>query len=535
MVSPSVIGTITVPAEFVSDIAQEAILLESIAVVENFCVTPTVAISGEITPTTGAVVSRLDGKVVVTDGVAEGVAVDPVLEFNGFVVLAAALTTIFAAMLFPRFPDVSAQLTTATTVSAVLNVFASVALVTPAALVTRVIGVFVEACRLSVRIIKHDDRLTSSETVDVSVASVPTVATSGETTPIFGAVVSATAVVVADVETVITAVVPRVEFPTASLHMAAAPYFPADLNVVDTVAVVPATAVVNVIAVVVTILFTSVSNNLHEVTSTLSATVEESVTAVPTTAILGVIALTTGGIVSTVTASVGVVGFVDGEVLSVAVGTVVVVVVVSVDVGIDNACANCGAGKNVHMSSIPVINFFTIIKPQLRLVEVYRGFFIRWESYKRIAPNLHVTEQRILIKSFYYFDTMKNYVQWILRIGIAGEFIGHGMFALQGKVEWVGWIVQFLGVTTNTATIILRCIGIIDQIVAGIVLFAPIPAVLLWAVLCGSWTAILRPLVGESIWEFVARWPNWAGPLALLMMNWPKKSAKAWFSPIVFK
>ena len=27
-------------------------------------------------------------------------------------------------------------------------------------------------------------------------------------------------------------------------------------------------------------------------------------------------------------------------------------------------------------------------------------------------------------------------VQWILRIAVAGEFIGHGMFALQGKEGW---------------------------------------------------------------------------------------------------
>jgi len=28
-------------------------------------------------------------------------------------------------------------------------------------------------------------------------------------------------------------------------------------------------------------------------------------------------------------------------------------------------------------------------------------------------------------------------IEWILRIAVAGEFIGHGVFALQGKEGWV--------------------------------------------------------------------------------------------------
>lgn len=28
-------------------------------------------------------------------------------------------------------------------------------------------------------------------------------------------------------------------------------------------------------------------------------------------------------------------------------------------------------------------------------------------------------------------------IEWVLRIAVAGEFVGHGVFALQGKKAWI--------------------------------------------------------------------------------------------------
>lgn len=130
---------------------------------------------------------------------------------------------------------------------------------------------------------------------------------------------------------------------------------------------------------------------------------------------------------------------------------------------------------------------------------------------------------------------MKNIAHWVLRIGVAGEFVGHGMFALQGKAQWIGWIVKMLGVTEANAASLLQAVGAFDIVTGLIILFIPVPAILLWAAAWGFWTALVRPLVGESGWDFVERWANWAAPLALLCMNWPKKSLKAWFTPIATK
>lgn len=120
---------------------------------------------------------------------------------------------------------------------------------------------------------------------------------------------------------------------------------------------------------------------------------------------------------------------------------------------------------------------------------------------------------------------MKNFlsIEWVLRIAVAGEFLGHGAFALQGKAQWVGWIGRMLSVDPVTAGNLLFAVGVGDGLVALIVLLRPVRLVLLWAAFWGFWTALIRPLVGESVWDFVERWANWGAPLALLMhRGWPK-------------
>ena len=108
--------------------------------------------------------------------------------------------------------------------------------------------------------------------------------------------------------------------------------------------------------------------------------------------------------------------------------------------------------------------------------------------------------------------------EWVLRVAVAGEFVGHGVFALQGKPQWVGWIQQFTGVGASTAGQLLFLIGLMDLAVALVVLVRPVRPVLLWAALWGFWTALLRPLVGEPVWDFVERWANWGVPLALFLL-----------------
>ena len=122
-------------------------------------------------------------------------------------------------------------------------------------------------------------------------------------------------------------------------------------------------------------------------------------------------------------------------------------------------------------------------------------------------------------------------VEWVLRIAVAGEFIGHGVFALQGKKDWIAWFAKFGVADASLATKLLFAVGVIDIVLALLVLIKPVKIVLLWMVLWGFWTALIRPLVGMPIWDFVERWANWGAPLALLLiLGWPR-SIREWFTP----
>lgn len=75
----------------------------------------------------------------------------------------------------------------------------------------------------------------------------------------------------------------------------------------------------------------------------------------------------------------------------------------------------------------------------------------------------------------------------------------------------------------TVATQLLFLIGILDVSLALLILLRPVRMALLFMAFWGFWTALLRPLVGEPIWDFVERWANWGAPFALLLLvGWPK-------------
>ncbi|MBI2039250.1 MAG: hypothetical protein HYT22_03160 [Candidatus Niyogibacteria bacterium] len=121
-----------------------------------------------------------------------------------------------------------------------------------------------------------------------------------------------------------------------------------------------------------------------------------------------------------------------------------------------------------------------------------------------------------------------KYIEWVLRIAVAGEFIGHGVFALQGKQAWIGWFSTF-GISGGTAAQLLFAIGLLDVLLGILILAKPVRLALLWMAFWGFWTALVRPIVGEPVWDFVERWANWGAPLALLLLvGWPR-TLKEWF------
>ncbi len=120
-------------------------------------------------------------------------------------------------------------------------------------------------------------------------------------------------------------------------------------------------------------------------------------------------------------------------------------------------------------------------------------------------------------------------MEWVLKVAVAGEFIGHGVLAVQGKQQWIDWLMQFGLPNAEIASQTLLLIGVLDIILGILVLFKPIRLALLWMVLWGFWTALLRPIVGEPIWDFIERFANWGAPLALfLLVGWPKNFKDWW-------
>ncbi len=108
-------------------------------------------------------------------------------------------------------------------------------------------------------------------------------------------------------------------------------------------------------------------------------------------------------------------------------------------------------------------------------------------------------------------------IELVLRVGIFGTYLGHGIFAFYQKVDWIPFL-TFWGFTEKSALQVMPFIGIVDLMVATIVLIRPLRSVLLYAALWAFLTALMRPLTGQGILEFIERSANWAAPLALLLI-----------------
>jgi hypothetical protein len=126
-------------------------------------------------------------------------------------------------------------------------------------------------------------------------------------------------------------------------------------------------------------------------------------------------------------------------------------------------------------------------------------------------------------------QTNAMYLNLLLRIGIAGTFLGHGIYALTVRPDWLIFL-EYIGFSSHEAQQLMPIIGLVDIFVALMVLFFPIRIILLYASVWAFSAALMRPLVGMSILEFVERSANWVLPLTLLIINgFPKTFADLFF------
>ncbi len=89
-------------------------------------------------------------------------------------------------------------------------------------------------------------------------------------------------------------------------------------------------------------------------------------------------------------------------------------------------------------------------------------------------------------------------LEWIFRIAVATEFIGHGAFGIITKKAWVPYF-GVVGIPEPRAWKLMPIVGTIDILLGLSVLFRPCRAALLYMTFWGLWTALLRLLSGEPI------------------------------------
>src|SRR5829696_6193636 len=119
---------------------------------------------------------------------------------------------------------------------------------------------------------------------------------------------------------------------------------------------------------------------------------------------------------------------------------------------------------------------------------------------------------------------------WLLRVGAALCFIGHGAFGFITKAAWLPYF-GVLGIPESWAWRLMPLVGAVDVMAAMAVLYAPRGLPLAYMTLWAAWTALLRPLAGEPAWETLERAGNYGVPLALLALTgMPRSWADLWRS-----
>jgi len=122
-------------------------------------------------------------------------------------------------------------------------------------------------------------------------------------------------------------------------------------------------------------------------------------------------------------------------------------------------------------------------------------------------------------------------LHWLLRLGVVGCFLGHGAYGVLTKEAWVPYF-GVVGIGRTWAYRLMPWIGVMDIGLGLTMAVVPLPIVLLHLTVWGLWTAALRPLSGEAVWECFERAGNYGVPLAFLVLSGVPCSRCGWFAPV---
>jgi len=97
------------------------------------------------------------------------------------------------------------------------------------------------------------------------------------------------------------------------------------------------------------------------------------------------------------------------------------------------------------------------------------------------------------------------------------EFIGHGALGWNHPPAWATYF-AVVGIPKDIALSLMPWVGVLDITLALTVLFFPMRAVVFYMAVWGLWTAMLRPLAGEPIWELIERAGNYGTLVAWFLL-----------------
>ncbi len=126
---------------------------------------------------------------------------------------------------------------------------------------------------------------------------------------------------------------------------------------------------------------------------------------------------------------------------------------------------------------------------------------------------------------------LERTIHWLLRLGVAGCFIGHGAYGFITKEDWVPYF-GFVGIGRGTAYELMPLIGTMDVGFGVLTLLLPLRICFLHLTLWSIWTGALRPLTGEPFFELIERGGNYGPPFAMLLLAGGSRTISGWFKPV---
>lgn len=112
--------------------------------------------------------------------------------------------------------------------------------------------------------------------------------------------------------------------------------------------------------------------------------------------------------------------------------------------------------------------------------------------------------------------TASHVVHWVLRVSVWACFVGHGMFGIRQKVDWLVFY-RSVGFPDTVSFATMPLVGLMDITLGFLALLRPTRVVLMYTAFWGVFTGLMRPFVGMSFFEALERGGNYGPSVALLL------------------